>query len=377
VFFSFLLLRDFRNYEYLELPLERGISLFFGRNAAGKTNLLEACYYVSALTSPRAERDADLARWGTGAFSVAARVEHDGGTSLIKVETSVVPSLRRRLTLNDAPARRHDLHAALPCVYFSPDDLYMVKRGPALRRRYLDSLLSRIDSTYSGELARYLDAVERRNATLKRVRWDDSWRRTLEMLDELLVETGSIVLSKRAAVLGPLTALVEETYTFISGEGCKVSYVSSIGTLPQALGGTVETAGATALIGAAFRSALEGARSEERDRCVTLLGPHRDDVSVGFDDKTFRHFGSQGQQRSVALALRMAEARMLEDAFDKRPVLLLDDVFSELDEDRRGKVLSLCDFGHQILITSTDPVPEIRREFRTFLVNDNAVAPYR
>ncbi len=369
MYLSFLLLRDFRNYEALELPLERGISLLFGQNAAGKTNLLEACYYVSALTSPRAEREADLARWGAEAFAVGARVEHDGGSSLIKVETGVAPSLRRKLALNDAPAKRHDLHSALPCVYFSPDDLYMVKRGSALRRRYLDSLLSRTDATYSRDLVRYQDAVERRNAALKRLRWDDSWRKTLETLDELLVETGSAVLAKRAALMGGLTRLIDETYTFISGEDCKSSYVSSIGPLPEPAGG--------AEIAAAFRQALEGVRSEERDRSVTLIGPHRDDISVGFDDRTFRYFGSQGQQRSVALALRMAEARVLEEAFGKKPVLLLDDVFSELDEGRRGKVLSLCDFGHQILITSTDPVPDLRREFRMFLVKDNSVEPYR
>lgn len=374
MYLSFLLLRDFRNYERLELPLERGISLFFGQNAAGKTNLLEACYYASALTSPRAERDADLARWGADAFAVAARVERDGGPSVIKVETSVVPSPRRKITLNDAPATRHDLHSALPCVYFSPDDLYMVKKGSALRRRYLDLLLSRIDPLYSRALARYVDAVERRNAALKRIRWDSSWRKTVETLDELLIATGTAVLSERAAVMGGLTRLAEETYTFISGGGCKASYVSSIGPLPAppVTGGP----GNADQIAAAFRGALDAVRSEERDRCVTLIGPHRDDLSIGFDDRTFRHFGSQGQQRSAALALRMAEAKMLEEAFGKKPVLLLDDVFSELDEIRRGKVLSLCDFGHQILITSTDPVPDLRREFRMFLVKDNAVAPY-
>ena len=101
VFLSFLVLRDFRNYEYLELPLDKGVSLFFGQNAAGKTNLLEACYYISALTSPRAERDADLARWGKSGFSLAARVEKDGGADLVKVETLLLPSPKRRLTLND------------------------------------------------------------------------------------------------------------------------------------------------------------------------------------------------------------------------------------------------------------------------------------
>ncbi len=367
MFLSLLMLRDFRNYEYLELPLEKGINLFFGHNAAGKTNLLEACYYISALTSPRAEREADLARWGTEAFALAARVERDGGSDLVKVETVLVPSPRRRLTLNDAPAKRHELNAALPCVYFSPDDLYMVKRGSALRRKYLDSLLSRLDQGYSRDLNRYRDAVERRNAALKRFRWDASWRKTLDSLNELLVETGSAVLAKRASAMGRLSDLVEETYAFIAGEGCRVSYVSSIGPLPGTDPGD---------IAGVFREALAAAWPQERDRCVTVVGPHRDDVEAGLADRSFRYFGSQGQQRSAALALRMAEARMLEDSFEKKPVLLLDDVFSELDESRRGKVLSLCDYGHQILITSTDPVPDLKREFRMFLVKDNRVTAY-
>lgn len=361
---SFLLLRDFRNYEYLELPLEKGISLFFGQNAAGKTNLLEACYYISALTSPRAEKDADLARWGTQAFALAARVDKEGGTDLVKVETILVPSPKRRLTLNDAPAKRHDLHSILPCVYFSPDDLYMVKRGAALRRKYLDSLLCRLDAAYARDLSRYHDAVERRNAALRRLRWDSSWRRTLETLDDLLVEIGSAVLAKRASLMDRLSRLVEETYAFIAGEECVVSYVSSIGPLPGSDAGEIARA---------FREALATAWPQEKDRCVTVVGPHRDDLEVGFKERTFRYFGSQGQQRSVALALRMAEARMLEDTFEKKPILLLDDVFSELDAARRGKVLSLCDFGHQILVTSTDPVPDLRREFRMFSVKNNEV----
>lgn len=364
---AFLVLRDFRNYEYLELLLEQGVSLFFGPNAAGKTNLLEACYYVSALTSPRAERDADLARWGHSAFAVAARVESDDAPSLIKVETRLTPSPRRRLSLNDAPAKRHELHAALPCVYFSPDDLYMVKRGSALRRRYLDVLISRANPSYSWELARYYESVERRNAALKRIRWDRSWQKALDTLDDLLVETGSTVLARRMGIMGRLAELVGETYAFIAGEGCRTSYVSTIGPL---------TEGASAQeIAPVFGKALGAVRTQETDRCVTLVGPHRDDVSIGFDEKSYRYFGSQGQQRSVALSLRIAEARVLEDAFGKKPVLLLDDVFSELDGERRDKVLSLCDLGHQILITSTDPVQD-RREFNMFVVKDDAVAKY-
>jgi len=365
VFLSFLVLREFRNYEKLDLPLRQGISLFYGINAAGKTNLLEACYYISALSSPRAERDADLARWGQDRFSLAARIENDGGVDLVKVETVLVPSPKRRLTLNDGPAKKQDLHKVLPSVYFSPDDLSIVKRGSYGRRRYLDSLMSRVDPAYPRDLSRYQDAVERRNAALKNLRRDPSWRRTIDTLDEVLVEAGAAVLSRRIALMDRLVARVEETYAFISGESCSVSYVSSIGPLPgfKADG-----------IALCFREALGKAWPRDKERCVTSVGPHRDDIEIGISQRTFRYFGSQGQQRSVALALRMAEARMLEDSFGKKPVLLLDDVFSELDQARRDKVLSLCDFGHQILITSTDPINGFGRDFHLYKVKDGEVA---
>lgn len=235
MFVSFLLLRDFRNYEHLELPLDEGISLFYGHNGAGKTNLLEACFYLSTLTSPRAEKDADMARWGTDRFSVAARVDREGGPALLKVETSVTPAPKRKISLNDAPAKRQELHATLPCVYFSPDDLYMVKRGSALRRKYLDSLLSRVDPIYSREITRYNDAMERRNAALKRLRWDASWRKTVESLNDLLIETGSQILAKRVALMARLSELVEETYAFISGEDCQVSTCRRSANSRQAL----------------------------------------------------------------------------------------------------------------------------------------------
>lgn len=362
---SFLLLRSFRNYRYLELALRPGVSLFFGRNGAGKTNLLEACYYLSTLSSPRAERDLDLAMWGEDAFSVGCRVEHGDSSQAIKIETAVAPALKRKVTVEGVVAKRPQLTAAFPCVYFSPDDLYMVKRGSALRRRFLDSLFSRMDPEYGRQLTRYQDALTRRNIALKKVRGNPAWQKTLETLDELLIQSGAVVLRKRITGMAALKREVAETYKFVSGQDCLVAYASSIGDC--------EIGSDQAGISGQFKERLAALRREEIERGVTLAGPHRDDMVLSLGDKAVRYFGSQGEQRSTALALRMAEARMLEEVFGKKPVLLLDDVFSELDEARRAKVLSLCDFGHQILITSTDLLEGIRPEFSSFLVGDGAV----
>ena len=374
MYLSFLMLRDFRNYERLELSLGPGVAVFYGANASGKTNLLEACYYISALSSPRAEREADLARWGSSVFLVAARLE-GAETRSVKIETSVSPSLKRKVLVDDAPAKRSDLNSLLPCVYFSPDDLYMVKRSAALRRRYLDSVLSRTDTAYAKELSRYLEGVERRNAALKRLRWDNSWHRTLESLDEVVLASGSAVLCMRLSFVNRLMHWIEEMYGFVAEEACRASYVSSIAGLPA--DGNAEAIPDLVEVSQAFRRAMDAVKSEERERCLSLVGPHRDDISIEIAGKPARLYGSQGQQRSAALALRMAEAKMLEERLGRKPLILLDDVFSELDERRRAKVLSLCDLGHQILITSTDPATGMRPESRLFLVKDNAIVQQR
>ncbi len=365
---SFLLLRDFRNYRHLELPLKPGVSLFFGRNASGKTNLLEACYYLSSLSSVRAERDYDMARWGTQGFVVGCRVDHNGGARTIKVEVSVEPALRRKITVEGVAVRRTDLIRALPSVYFSPDDLYMVKRGSALRRKFLDGLLGRIDPEYGRQLTRYQDAVARRNSVLKKVRAGSLWRKTLEPLDEILVESGSFVTARRLRAMPELRREVSETYTFISGRPCGVTYSSSIGE-------TLREEDDLKVISRTFSERLEALREEEAARGVTLVGPQRDDLVLTLDEKPIRYFGSQGEQRSAALALKMAESKMLEAVFGNRPILLLDDVFSELDEERRRKVLSLCDFGHQILMTSTDPIQGLLPGVAEYRVADGTVEP--
>ncbi len=358
----FLYLKDFRNYPHLEISLTPGVSCFFGRNAQGKTNLLEACHYLSMLTSPRAERDSDLSRWGTEGFTVGARLNGEK-TTYVRIQVTVSPSLRKRIEIDDNRAKRSDLLKVFSCVYFSPDDLYTVKKGSSLRRKYLDTLLSAVDNGYPGKLSRFEDTVARRNVVLKRLFHDDSWKKTLEDLDHLLVTTGSAVLKARLGLLETLADHISGTYRFIANESCQVSYVSSVG---QILNDERQ-------IKDFYRSRLAEVKGDERSRGVTLIGPHRDDLVISLDGRPVRYFGSQGQQRSVALALRMAEAKVLEDTYGRKPALLLDDVFSELDEKRRHKVISLCEFGHQILLTSTDPVTDEDHSFQLFRVSDNSV----
>jgi DNA replication and repair protein RecF len=345
-----------------------GVSLFFGENAQGKTNLLEACYYLSTLSSPRVEREGDLGLWGSQAFCVGGRLDGIGeGPVYVKIETTLNPYLRRRIRVQNEAAKKPDLVRIFPCVYFSPDDLYTVKKGSSFRRKYLDSLLERIVPGYAKNLSRYQDVVTRRNAVLKKASFDSLWKKTLDGLDELFLDTGTSILVSRMALVGDLARYITETYRFVSSEECQVEYASSLGAL--------ENQGDKDRINHLFRSRLAETKRLEMQRGVTLIGPHRDDLVFSLAGKPVRYFGSQGQQRSVALALRMAEAKLLEQAFERKPALLLDDVFSELDENRRNKVISLREFGHQILLTSTDPVSYGGYEFQMYRVANNSVVP--
>lgn len=362
---SRLSLRNFRNYEILDLSLKEGVNFFYGKNAEGKTNLLEACFYLSALNSPRAEKEKDLAKWGTVGFSLAGVVEKGEKEEKIRIDTMVTPNLRKRIMLNGIKVARSEILGFFPCVYFSPDDLYMVKGSSAMRRRFLDMMLSRASNGYSREIARYNQAVARRNRILKRLPDERSWGQVLEEITDLVVESGSAVLLKRLEIMEAFSHAVGRTYNFISGNGCFLSYSSSVGPLPPDKNEIKST----------FKKALSERQREEIRRGVTLLGPHRDDLEITFEEKTFRYFGSQGEQRSVALALRLAEAAMLEERYKNKSALLLDDVLSELDESRRDKVLSLCGLGHQIFITSTDRVPFKGGSCHFFHVEKNSVTP--
>ncbi len=361
--FSFVYLNNFRNYRKLELEIPEGASLFIGKNAQGKTNLLEAFYYLSSLSSPRSEKESDLAYWGETAFSLGARLEEAGATNTIEVETRVIPSVRRNIRINDRAAKRQELLSVCPCVYFSPDDLYIAKGSSSVRRSFMDSLLSRQDPVYSQQLSRYNSTVSRRNMVLKRANQDPSWAKSIDSIDEILLNIGSEIIEKRSLLAEKLDALVKESYRLMSMDGCEIQYISTIGDVPDGRTGIRQQ----------FSTKLKNVSKEERARGVTLIGPHRDELLLTFHGKTFRYFGSQGQQRSVVLGLKMAEAHILEETFNTKPVLLLDDVLSELDSERRTKVVSFCDMGYQILMTSTEAAGVDESRFSRFVVENGTL----
>lgn len=343
---SHLWLTDFRNHPSAELSLPEGLTVVVGPNGEGKTNLLEAIGYLTTLSSFRGAPPEALVRRGADRAILRAQGERAGRDLLEEVELPLVG--RPRVSLNRQPVRRPaDLHEALVATVFSPDDLSIVKEGPAQRRRYLDDLLGGLHARHDS-LRRDLERVVRQRTALLRDaggRLSPSIAPTLEVWDLKLTEVGEAVASARAEVVDRLLPLLSTAYNHLaSGQ--------SVGTTTAAVGAVYESPWRE--IGLA--AALAAARQEELRRCVCLVGPHRDDLELTIDGMPTRTHASQGEQRSLALALRLAGHQLLTQTMGDAPLLLLDDVFSELDPDRAQALVAHLPPG-QAVLTTTGAIP--------------------
>jgi len=379
-----LSLTNFRNYARLELDLAPGAALFLGENAQGKTNLLEAVFLLATGRAERAVTDADCIAWDVrGELQPFARV---GGTAVrasgdVSVEVTVAGRAgaqgglvaSKRFKLNGVARRASDVVGAVLAVLFTTDDMELVRGAPSGRRRYLDVMLSQADTRYLRALQRYTKVVTQRNALLKRVKEGMAGRDELAFWDDELARDGATVAAGRAAALEELRAWAAGAHARLSGERERLD----VAYAPRfAEGWTQErmaSAGADDLE-RALRERLHATHGRDIAAGVTLTGPHRDDVTMTLGGEPAASFASRGQQRTAALALRLAEARLLRERSGERPILLLDDVLSELDEGRRGSVLGSLD-AEQILITSADAdrfPPSFTRSAQIFHISAGA-----
>ncbi len=362
-----LYLRDYRSYSELLFEPASGVNFLLGPNAAGKTNLLEAINYLSTLRSPRTSRDGDLVRWGSGSFYIKGQLETGGPGSARTLEVGYRSGRGRALRIDGVPVRRtREFLGSINTVFFSPDDLRLIKGGPEERRSFLDAEIGQVDGRYRSALDTYSRVLTQRNDVLKQMRG----RRTslasadllLEPWDRQLVEAGSRIVAGRLQHLNPWLAFAAETYDELAGGSEELSgeYLSGF-MPPYPLGSSpgrsdsVDREG----IADAYAKAVAESRDEEMHRGYTLVGPHRDDCRFTISGHEARTYGSQGQQRSVALAIKIAEVRWMRDVTRREPILLLDDVISELDGDRARRLAALLDGGSQTMITSTDLDPAI------------------
>lgn len=341
---SSLHLRDFRNYRELSLQFSPGLNVIHGDNAQGKTNLLEAIYLLATGRSHRTNRDVELVFHGSASLAAKATVERRTGTLFL--ELSLGLETRKELKINGMQERRiASLVGSLAAVLFSPDDLQLLKGPPAGRRRFLDVELSQLSQTYLQHLITYNKVLSQRNSLLKSPAPDTN---LLSVYDEQLITTGAQLVVRRAGAVRRLAPIAQRYHSSLSDdkEDLRLDY--------QSQGATPNESPSLATVEQRLSSQLQQRRSEEIRRQVTLVGPHRDDLGFWIDDKDTRVFASQGQQRTTVLALKLAELQFMTEELGEAPVLLLDDVSSELDPHRRHYLLSAVQGGVQTFISCTD-----------------------
>ena len=363
-----LSLRDFRNYRHLDIALPRGLLLFVGGNAQGKSNLLEAIYLLATTRSVRAtsegelvNREASLQGQAVARLVGTAR-RHDGS---VQVEVAIMTRptgeqaaasrlpASKRLRVNGVVRRASETVGQMTAVLFTTQDIDLVGGAPSLRRRYLDITLSQVDPAYLRALQRYGKIVLQRNALLRRIQEGAAGLDQLSFWDEEMAQQGAYIAGSRGRAVSSLSVLAREAHRALSGGEEELSLVYQP-QLSRAWDGERVAAASTDELAAALLQALASGRQRDVAAGVSLTGPHRDDLLFLLNGVPAAAFASRGQQRTAALALRLAEARFLLDRSGEHPVLLLDDVLSELDEARRAGVLAAASEFEQVLITSVD-----------------------
>lgn len=358
-----LSLTDLRSYEQVDCALERGVTTFVGRNGQGKTNLVEAICYLATLGSHRVATDAPLVR--TGATQGFIRCEVVNDDRVIMIELAISPGSANKARVNRTPVPKvRDVLGLLRTVLFAPEDLALVKGDPSDRRKFIDDLLVQRTPRLAGTRSDYERTLKQRNALLKsasiaRRTAGTEMLRTLEVWDEQLAASGSELVAARVSLLADILGLAREKYAFISGDDntlLGLTYVSSLGADAPADGSADAP---TDQVAAADREgwrlaileAIKNKRGDELDRGLTLIGPHRDDILLTLGQMPAKGYASQGESWSIALALRLAAFELLRaDGVD--PVLILDDVFAELDASRRQRLAEQVGTATQVIITA-------------------------
>jgi len=377
MYVAHLSLTDFRSYPQVELPLDPGITALVGPNGQGKTNLVEAIGYVATLGSHRVPSDAALVRAGATRAVVRTRVIREldpGSARATLVEIEVTPGKANRARVNGgSPGRARDVLGILRTVLFAPEDLALVKGDPDGRRRFLDDLLVQLTPRIAGVVQDYDRVLRQRSALLKssgaamRGSRSGADLRTLDVWDAKLAQTGAQLVVARRDLVTDLAPRVADAYEQVSsGQGeAVITYKASLDTV---LGEDASADPATTeLVEAQLLEAMGRLRSKEIERGVSLVGPHRDDLVLTLGGLPAKGYASHGESWSYALALRLASYSLLSDdttgadwGADGEPVLILDDVFAELDTRRRDRLAELVAPARQVLITAAVPgdVPE-------------------
>ena len=332
-----LKLKNYRNYDLLDLTFDPKTNILYGDNAQGKTNILEALYLSGTTKSHRGTKDRDIIKFEKDEAHLETIIEKNGVDFCIDVHLK--KNSPKGIAINKMPIRKaSELFGIVNFVFFSPEDLNIIKNGPAGRRRFIDLELSQLDKVYLNDLSNYNRALNQRNSLLKEAFYNDSLLDTLEIWDMQLIQYGNRVISGREKFIKDLNKIISDIHFKLTGGKEKISvfYESSSGKM-------------------SFEEMLRKNRSKDIKNRSTSVGPHRDDLSFVVDNIDIRKFGSQGQQRTAALSLKLSEIELVKSLINDTPILLLDDVLSELDKNRQNYLLdSIHDIQTVITCTGLD-----------------------
>ena len=315
-------LKNFRNYENLEISFDEGTNILFGDNAQGKTNILEAAYMSGTTKSHKGSRDREMIRFGEEEAHLKTVVVRGGRE--YQIDMHLKKNRAKGIAIDKIPIKKaSELFGILNIVFFSPEDLNIIKNGPAERRRFLDSELCQLDRIYLADLTNYNKILAQRNKLLKDMIYRPSLSDTLPVWDMQLIETGKKIIRRRKQFVDELREIVSDIHYRISGgkEELFLKYEPNIDDI-------------------FFEDELSRAKEKDKKLCQTSVGPHRDDLLFSIGDVDIRKYGSQGQQRTSALSLKLSEIELVRKSISDTPVLLLDDVLSELDSSRQNYLLN-------------------------------------
>lgn len=330
-------LKNFRNYESLELNFDKATNIFYGDNAQGKTNILEAVYLCGTTKSHKGSKDKEIIRFGEEESHIRMNVSRDGMS--YQVDMHLKKNKAKGVAINGLPIRKaRELFGIVNLVFFSPEDLNIIKSGPGERRRFMDLELCQLDSLYLTDLAGYNHIVNQRNKLLKELSFRPGLMDTLDVWDIQMIQYGTRVIDKRKKFVEELNSVINDIHKKLTGgtEHLEVIYEPSAKS-------------------EFFEESLEKNRDRDIRMKMTSVGPHRDDLAFVADGIDIRKFGSQGQQRTAALSLKLSEIYLVKKKIKDTPVLLLDDVLSELDSNRQTYLLeSIHDIQTMITCTGLD-----------------------
>lgn len=350
-------LENFRNYGKLELSLSGGTNLFYGDNAQGKTNILESVYLCGTTKSHRGSKDREIIKFGQEESHI--RMNLSKNEILYRIDMHLKKNKAKGIAINGIPIRKaSELLGLGNFVFFSPEDLNIIKNGPSERRRFLDMELCQLNKVYLYNLMNYNKILMQRNKLLKDIYFHPEYEDTLEIWDTQMVQYGSQVIRAREEFVSQLNDIIYDIHRKLSGgrEDLLVTYEKNV---------SIED----------FSDTIQRNREKDIKLKMSHTGPHRDDLSFMVQDVDIRRFGSQGQQRTTALSLKLAEIELVKEKSRDLPVLLLDDVLSELDGNRQHYLLDSID-GVQTLITCTGIDDFVENNFqidRLFYVEDGSV----